>query len=182
MAMNSNPSTWSQPEGYDGLAAIGDQDFGNLFNDLTQFEFLNYDQAQEGAGKIPDGLNLDLLAATTSASQNGLPQTHHGATSPHNAMFDLSAMHMGFENQQQQQQQQNHNQFSMPQSGEPILHHSMMPPTPNSVEMHGDANRYHQHMEAHNRLMMHNYALMQQRKGNVSRACYSEYSSADHCR
>jgi hypothetical protein len=155
MNTNPNPNGWSQSEPYAGLAALGEGDFSNLVDfDLTQFDFLNYDASQEGAGKLPSGINLDLLASS-AGQQHGMQQTHHAGNANGN-MFDLN---MAFEGQQ----------FSMSQAPDAILHHSMIPPTPNSAEMHGDANRYLHQMDAQSRAMLQQYH-MQQRKENVSRA------------
>jgi hypothetical protein len=160
MNTNSNPNAWSQPEGYSGMAAIGEQDFGNLVDfDLTQFDFLNYEANQEGGAKLPEGINLDMLASS-AGQQHGLRQTHH-ANNQNGNMFDI-AMPIGFGDQQ----------FSMSPAPESVLHHSMIPPTPNSVEMHGDANRYLHQMDAQSRAMLQQYH-MQQRKEAVSRAHHS---------
>jgi hypothetical protein len=160
MAMNSNSSAWSQSESF---AALGEQDFGNLVDfDLNHFDFLSYDPNQDGAPKLPDNINLDLLASS-AGQQHGLQQTHLAGGANGN-MFDM-AIPISFEGQQQ-----NHNHaFSMPQSPESMLQHSMIPPTPNSVEMHGDHNRYLQQMDAQSRaILLQQYQMQQQRKDAVS--------------
>jgi hypothetical protein len=164
MNTNTNANSWSQSEPFAGMAAaIGEQDFGNLVDfDLTQFDFLKYDTNQEGAPKLPEGINLDMLASS-AGQQHGLQQTHH-ADNTNGTIFDLN-MPMAYGGQQ----------FSMSQPPDSMTHHSMIPPTPNSVEMHGDANRYLQQMDAQSRAMMHQYH-MQQRKDAVSRAHRSRAS------
>lgn len=149
-AMDSgNAQSWS------GMDTAADQDFGNLidFNnfddlDLPDFNNITYSHGGTQHGSMADALDQQHLDHQfppqipqhhgDGATGTQLAQTHNLAQSNMNANFFDYTM----------------SQFS--QGGTPVFsqapdqvfrpHHGV-PPTPNSVEMHGDPHRYMQQMD-----------------------------------
>jgi len=142
-------------QSWPGMDAAGDQDFGNLidfnhFDDLDLPDFNNIDFSHGGPqnGSTADAFNhhhldhqfpppisqnhRDGAPGAQQAQTHSLPQANMSAT-----FFDYGMSH-----------------FS--QAGTPVFsqapdqvfrpHHGV-PPTPNSVEMHGDPHRYMQQMD-----------------------------------
>lgn len=147
----SGANAWSQPEnGFDNMAAIGEQDFANLVDlDFNSFDFLNFDANGDNSAKIQNDIDLALLSEPAAPShalqqpqQNGANEHSH-AQNPDMQLFNMP---MGYEQQ--------HDQAYAMSSGPHAMHeYSMVPPTPNSIEMHGDAARYVRHLEAQNRAL-----------------------------
>lgn len=149
-AMDSgNAQSWS------GMDTTADQDFGNLidFNnfddlDLPDFNNIAYSHGGTQHGSMADALDQQHLDHQfppqipqhhgDGATGTQLAQTHNLSQSNMNANFFDYTM----------------SQFS--QGGTPVFsqapdqvfrpHHGV-PPTPNSVEMHGDPHRYMQQMD-----------------------------------
>jgi hypothetical protein len=147
-----------------GMEGIGEQDFANLL-DFESFDFLssfndgtgsNNDDAgaQQQQHKNPNGVNVDLnLAAPPQQQQRG-----DGGGGQN--MFDMG-MQMGFGQHNQVHGGQG---FGMGGGqGNMGMQHQMVPPTPNSVEMHGDVGRYLQQLDAQTRAIIeHEYKMRQQ--------------------
>ncbi|KAF2430293.1 hypothetical protein EJ08DRAFT_248566 [Tothia fuscella] len=144
---------WSQPEQFDAaMAAIGEQDFNLGEIDFNSFDFLNFDPNSD---KIATNIDLNLLSDNNNP-QSGLQQRPQSTSAPPNSaqnaeIFDIN-MQMGYGHQ-------HHQAFSIPQGQHPI--HSMIPPTPNSIEMHGDRGRYMQHFDAQSRALLEQHFHMQ---------------------
>lgn len=149
-----NGQAWTTAEQFDAMDASTDQSFGDLINfdhldlDLSEFAYNNGDYSQ-----------------TESTPLSDLPASLHD--------YQQQQQHQ-HQQQQQQQRQQHHNatpgSMSQPangfsfdysmgqysQAGTSVFpnaqdqiyrpHHGV-PPTPNSVEMHGDPHRYMQHID-----------------------------------
>jgi hypothetical protein len=143
----------------DGMA---DQDFANLL-DFESFDFLSgFDNGNgDGSGQqhhnvvhknANGGVDMNMLAGAGQDQQRGGAQQN---------MFDIGMQQMGFGNA---------HQFGMPtpqqNGGQHVLQthpHQMVPPTPNSVEMHGDVGRYLQQLDAQTRAIIeHEYKMRQQ--------------------
>ncbi|QDS71953.1 hypothetical protein FKW77_000993 [Venturia effusa] len=168
MATNGGASTWSQPEPYNALTSMGSQDFSNL-PDLDvnfDFDFLNdFDPANSGdhAGKLAGSIDSDLYA-TSAQQQHAVHATHHSSarltmaqTSP---IFDVG-MHYSVPNGQPFTGMQiGHNALGLQQ---------MVPPTPNSVEMHANAAHYMQQMDAQSRAMMDHYQMQKSDAVSIAR-------------
>lgn len=141
------------------IDSIGEQDFANLL-DFESFDFLtNFEPSADSAHKLPNGgVDLTLLANAASQAQQhegqrgGQPQQLPQGQN----MFDMH-MQMSFA------QAQHGQQYSMAPNGHAIQPHPIIPPTPNSVEMHGDVGRYLQHLDAQTRAMLeHEYQMRKQ--------------------
>jgi hypothetical protein len=159
MDTNEANAAWSQPEDFDpSLPAIGDHDFADFNSiDFNSFDFLNYDTNND---KIPNQIELNLLRDAIAQNEAQHAVQHRSQQSPNGGqnaeMFDIN-MQLGFEQQQQQQNQS----FSMPPGQHSVQHHSMMPPTPNSVEMHSDRARYMHQLDAQSRAILEQHYQMQ---------------------
>lgn len=160
----SNPSAWSGAEQYDPMASVAEQDFGSLI-DLDNFDLdFNIDYANGSTSQennqqlteLADSLDVQHLQNFTSPLQHG----HTDATSQ--AQSQQQNAHIGgamsqagnnlynFNMPAFTQPHQSHGPFST--AHEPAFHaHAGVPPTPNSVEMHGDAARYLQQMDPQTR-------------------------------
>jgi hypothetical protein len=141
---------------FGNMDTIGEQDYANLI-DFESFEFLtNFEPNGENAHKISNSVDLNILANAANQSQHE-GQRGAGQSLPQGQnMFDMQ-MQMGFG------QPQHGQPFSMaPNGGHTIQTHPMVPPTPNSVEMHGDVGRYLQQLDAQTRAMIeHEYRMKQ---------------------
>jgi hypothetical protein len=147
------------------MDSIGDQDFANLL-DFESFDFLtNFEPNGDTAQKISNGVDLNLLG-------NGAHQSQHegqrgaGQQLPQGqSMFDMQ-IQMDFG------QSQHGQAFSVaPSGGQTIQTHPMVPPTPNSVEMHGDVGRYLQQLDAQTRAMIeHEYQMRKEAAVSYSSA------------
>jgi hypothetical protein len=137
-----NGQAWTSAEQFDAMDATTEQTFGDLINfdhldlDLSEFNYGNGDISnalQDFTPQIPQHHHNGAPAGQQPQNTMGghsMPQPTNGFT------FDYA---MG--------------QYS--QAGTPVYplaqehgyqQHQVVPPTPNSVEMHGDPHRYMQHM------------------------------------
>lgn len=152
---SANAQSWA------GMDAAADQDFGNLidfdhFNDLDLPDFNNLAFSHGGPPNSGLADALDVLHHQDHQFPPQVPQNHgdgasgaqqaqgnlgaHGMSQPNASFFDYGMNGMS--------------QFS--QAGTPVFsqapdqvfrpHHGV-PPTPNSVEMHGDPHRYLQQLD-----------------------------------
>jgi hypothetical protein len=154
------------------------QDFGNLVDlDVNfDFDFLNdYDPTNSGApsGKLSDSIESNLFA-TSAQQQHAIQATHISsaplATAQGSPMFDMG-MHMGFDAQSGQP-------FNMPPGHNQMVHHQMVPPTPNSAEMHANTARYLQQMDAQNRAMIGQYHMSKPDAVSMVRHYYESNNSS----
>ncbi|KAF2087694.1 hypothetical protein K490DRAFT_73618 [Saccharata proteae CBS 121410] len=159
---------WSQQAAHFDTMAHTEPDFSNLldFNDLDldlpSFDF-NQDDASNDhhVSQLADSLhsqhlpssgiiqpqNVTGTAGAQSHTANGMPNSDfYGFT------FQSAYGQQMQQSQEQQQQQQQHPQpaFSMPQD-HTFQPRSVVPPTPNSVEMHNDPRYMHQKVDANAR-------------------------------
>lgn len=150
MASTGANSAWPghQPpdQHFSNMNPIGDQDFSTLLDldSFDSFDFLNFDpnNTENGQRGQSVGLDMSLLATAGQTDQNG-----QSGNAPGPNMFDFQSQ-MSFEGGQGYQQN----------GGQHM--HQMVPPTPNSVEMHGDATRYLQQMDAQSRAILeHRYQI-----------------------
>jgi hypothetical protein len=161
--MSAN-SAWPQGQGSTGDQPFGDvnnineQDFANLLN-FESFDFLaNFDTDASIAQK---NQNVNMNNGVQPLDMNMLGDGHQRQEMPptpqQNNMFD---MQMGFGMPQMGQQ----NEFNMAGNGIMQNHHQMVvPPTPNSVEMHADVGRYLQQLDAQTRAIIeHEFKMRQQ--------------------
>lgn len=152
-----NDAAWTGAEPFDPMGAQADHDFGNLIDfDNLDLDFAidyaaasnDHDSSQQ-LTDLADSLHVQHLQTTFSPA---ISQDHHhgvnGGAAP--------------QSQQQQQQQAMHmsqfnaafSDFNMPQFGQQPQQqqsyrpHAGVPPTPNSIEMHGDPGRYVQQQQA----------------------------------
>ncbi|KAH8726865.1 hypothetical protein GQ44DRAFT_141181 [Phaeosphaeriaceae sp. PMI808] len=150
-----NGQAWTNAEQFDPMDATADQSFGDLINfdhldlDLSEFAYNNGGYSEAGSVTLSD-----LPASIHEFPQQQQQQHHHnvapGMSQPSNGFsFDYS---MG----------------PYSQAGTPVFPHAQeqvyrahhgVPPTPNSVEMHGDPHRYIQHMESQQALFDQRYHM-----------------------
>ncbi|KAF2867102.1 hypothetical protein BDV95DRAFT_631253 [Massariosphaeria phaeospora] len=154
---NASASAWSGPEHYDPMGAAADHDFGSLIDfdnldlDFT-IDYSNGGPDQESARQIPDltdSLDVQHLHFNPQVSQER--RDGPARVPPQQASLGRHSM--------QQPAGNNYFDFSMPQysqAGAPSFSqaqeqiyrpHAGVPPTPNSIEMHGDPGRYLQQMD-----------------------------------
>jgi hypothetical protein len=139
------------------MDTIGEQDFANLL-DFETFDFLtNFEPNGDNAHKITNGVDLNLLANAVAQSQHEGQRGAGQQMSQGQNMFDMQ-MHIEFG------QLQHGQPFSMAQNGGlTIQTHPMVPPTPNSAEMHSDVGRYLQQLDAQTRAIIeHEYQMREQ--------------------
>lgn len=151
--MNSTSQTWAGGAEHFAMDTTND-DFGNLIDfdldNLGDFTYTHGEYTQAGPAALPDltdsSLDVNLHAHYTTQ----LPQDQRNAIAQsNNGFFDYG---MG--------------QYS--QAGTPSYPHAQehmyrphhgVPPTPNSVEMHGDPHRYMQQMDPQNSLFDQRYHM-----------------------
>ncbi|KAF2820081.1 hypothetical protein CC86DRAFT_305501 [Ophiobolus disseminans] len=148
-----NGQAWTGAE-FDAMDATTEQQFGDLINfdhidlDLSEFSYSNGEYSHSGPTPLAD-LSTALHDFTPQ-----IPQHHHngahGMSQPTNGFsFDYS---MGPYSQA--------GTPVFPQAQEHIYRpHQGVPPTPNSVEMHGDPHRYLQQMDPQQALFEQRYHL-----------------------
>ncbi|KAF2192617.1 hypothetical protein K469DRAFT_731112 [Zopfia rhizophila CBS 207.26] len=151
--------TWSAAEQYDPAGAAADQDFGNLIDfDHLDLDFSidfpeggNHHDTNQQLAELVDSLDVQHLQNHFSPS---LPQEQHdgaGGVSQHqqNALGEDGMQQTGnnfFEFNMPAFSQANPPPFSAAQ--DQIFRPPVgVPPTPNSVDMHGDAARYLHQMD-----------------------------------
>jgi hypothetical protein len=148
-----NLPSWSQPDSLDNMAAMGEQDFASFLNLDLGLDFPAYDPEQQQADahhKLTEALQGQLLHGSNAGQDarqqpQRQAQPHSEASSHGGPMFDFN-MPLAFDQNQD---------MHFPGAGSHSVHsQTMIPPTPNSVEMHGDTVRYLQHLEAQNRALL----------------------------
>jgi len=132
------------------MASIPESDFSNLFD--LDLDLNNY-YPQDANPKLGEGPNIAHADQQQLSHDIAIQQQQHHMTPimsqpteqipQNNVMFDFS-MPMDV-------------QFSVPAGPQPIAAHNMIPPTPNSAELHSDTVRYLQ-LEAQ-RMMMQQYQM-----------------------
>ncbi|KZM20483.1 uncharacterized protein EKO05_0004511 [Ascochyta rabiei] len=150
---SANAQSWA------GMDAAADQDFGNLidfdhFNDLDLPDFNNIAFSHGGSQNSAMADALDVLHHQDHPFPPQVPQHHgdgasgsqqaqHSMPQPSASFFDYGINGMNGLSQ--------FNQAGTPvfsQAPEQVFRpHHGVPPTPNSVEMHGDPHRYLHHMD-----------------------------------
>lgn len=180
MATNGGAPSWPQPEQYhNALNPMETQDFTNLGGlDVNfDFDFLNdFDSTNSGdaSGKLAGSIDPNLFA--TSAQQQHAVQATHLSSAPltmaqGSPMFDMG-MHMNYSVQAEQS-------FNNMQTGHNALGlHQMIPPTPNSVEMHANAAHYMQQMDAQSRVMMEQHYQLSKTDAVSMARNYSQFSNS----
>lgn len=150
---SSNAQSWS------GMDTATDQDFGNLidFNHFDDLDIPDFNNLAFSHGGTPHGNMADALDQNHLDHQftPQIPQHHGDSTSG----TQQPQGNMGAHSLPQSNVNANFFDYSMAQfsqAGTPVFtqasdqvfrpHHGI-PPTPNSVEMHGDPHRYMQQMD-----------------------------------
>jgi hypothetical protein len=162
-----NGQAWTNAEQFEPMDATAEQSFGDLINfdhldlDLSEFSYSNGEYSQGGpqplAG-LPNSIHDFSPQIGQHQHHNGTPSGQapptnmggHSMSQPPNGFsFDYS---MG--------------QFSQastpvfPQAQDHMYRpHQGVPPTPNSVEMHGDPHRYMQHIDSQQALFDQRYHM-----------------------
>ena len=155
------PNPNDQPFG--SMDGIGEQDFANLL-DFESFDFLSNFDAHTGKDNSQQqngGVDLNMLANAAAHNQHGPNegQQRMQPQTPQQNLFDMQMGMGGFGGQQQH----GVGGFSMPQNGGHMGHQMVVPPTPNSVEMHNDVGRYLQQLDAQTRAIIeHEFKMRQQ--------------------
>ncbi|KAF1934247.1 uncharacterized protein M421DRAFT_415286 [Didymella exigua CBS 183.55] len=150
---NANTQSWA------GMDAAADQDFGNLidfdhFNDLDLPDFNNIAFSHGGPQNrsVADALDQHHLDHQFSPQ---IPQNHEdGALGAQQTQGQMGAHGMSQPNVNANFFDYGMSHFAQvdtpvfPQSQDQVFRpHQGVPPTPNSVEMHGDPHRYMRHMD-----------------------------------
>ena len=120
------------------MAQMPESDFASFLDLDLDLAFYDADK-QQGQQSQP---HLHNVPSQLSASAD---QPNH-----HNQAFDFS---LPIDVQFTMAQQQQHHQHSL---------QSVIPPTPNSVEMHSDTAQYLHHLEAQQRAMLDQYQVKNQ--------------------
>ncbi|KAF1841341.1 uncharacterized protein K460DRAFT_293412 [Cucurbitaria berberidis CBS 394.84] len=162
---STNAQMWSSGEHYNAMDATTEHDFGNLIDfDAANFDHLDLDwPAHDGQqmADLADSLDVHHLGHFTPQ----IPQDHrdggggaqqaqnmagtHGMGQPTNGFFDYTMA-----------QYSQANTPTFPQAQEHMYRpHQHVPPTPNSVEMHGDPHRYLQQMDPQQTLFDQRYHM-----------------------
>ncbi|TKA76871.1 hypothetical protein B0A49_04114 [Cryomyces minteri] len=165
---NTTDQAWSQPEQFDPMVSMGEEDFatfleiGDMNLDFPVFD-TNVDNLQ-GSGQPPrEETQIAVMQDAPNRLDNqSLFGQHHGMSSstahrqPLPAIPDMTGISDSFSDLTYQsiyglecQQSQEY-----PMQNQNFQQQSMVPPTPNSVEMHADAGRYLQYMDAQTRTIM----------------------------
>ena len=152
-----------------------DDDFANFleFTDL-QLSFPTFDGPQNDGGMQQDAVvGLDTAMENVGEMMDlkeGQPQQqmeqHDVQQQPssidmmeslHSSTDSLLAMDMQVQLFQQQSQQQQQQQQQQQMQGQHYQRHNMVPPTPNSIEMHGGKAHYYPHMDPQAQAMYERY-------------------------
>ena len=163
--MNStNAQSWSGAEHFNAMDATTEHDFGNLID----FEAANFDHLDLD-WPAPDGQQMADLADSLDVHHLGhftpqIPQDHrdggagaqqaqnmggHSMPQPTNGFFDYGMPQYSQAGTPSFTQAQD--QIYRPQQ--------RIPPTPNSIEMHGDPHRYLQHMDPQQTIFDQSYHM-----------------------
>lgn len=146
-----NTQAWTGADSFEAMDANTEQAFGDLINfdhidlDLSEFNYNNGEYSQGGSTPLADLSN----ALHDFAPQ--IPQHHHnGAPQPQNPMgaHSMPQPTNGFSFDYAMGAYSQADSSAFPQAQEHVYRpHQGVPPTPNSIEMHGDPHRYIQHMD-----------------------------------
>ncbi|KAK5201603.1 hypothetical protein LTR16_002098 [Cryomyces antarcticus] len=165
---NTTGQAWSQPEQFDPMVSMGEEDFatfleiGDMNLDFPVFD-TNIDNLQSNGQPPREETQIAVMQDAPNRLDNqSLFGQHHGMSTstahrqPLPAIPDMTGISDGFSDLSYQsiygleyQQSQEY-----PMQNQNIQQQSMVPPTPNSVEMHADAGRYLQYMDAQTRAIM----------------------------
>jgi len=134
--MDSTPHAWAGGAEHFALHTAAGDDFGNLLDfDLDNLADLSYAHGE-------DAINVNLHAQFppfhSQDHGNSVQQAAHGFSD-----YSIGPI----------------SQTSTPSFPQPYHPHHGVPPTPNSVEMHGDPHRYMQHMDSQNALFEQRYHI-----------------------
>ncbi|KAF2491936.1 hypothetical protein BU16DRAFT_98603 [Lophium mytilinum] len=164
MENETDPPPWSSADQYDPMSApfndlidFGELDIENINFGDTVFEpdHSQNDSNHQLSNELADSLKAQHLQQFSPpvphSNRHAPPSTPDPSQTPHVGCemahantfydFDMSAFN-----------QTTQAQVSFSAAQEPIFHsHTGVPPTPNSVEMHGDAARYLQHIDPQTR-------------------------------
>lgn len=143
----SNAQQWSGAEHFTAMDAAADHDFGNLIDfEAANFDHLDLDwpnSDNQQLADLADSLDVHQLQGHFT------PQIPQDARNNTNGFFDYS---MG--------QYSQANTPAFPQAQEQLYQpHQGVPPTPNSVEMHGDPHRYLQQLDPQQTLFDQRYHM-----------------------
>jgi hypothetical protein len=150
-----NGQAWTTTEQFEGMDATTEQSFGDLINfdnldiDLSEFSYNNGEFSQGGPPQLTD-LSNSLHAFTPHTAQHH----HNGTPGGQQAQDNMGGHNMpqptnGFSFDYSMGQFSQAGTPVFPQAQDHIYRaHQGVPPTPNSVEMHGDPHRYMTHMES----------------------------------
>ncbi|GME43294.1 Phosphorus acquisition-controlling protein [Neofusicoccum parvum] len=158
MSQSAQHSQWSQQldnmaaqQDFDSLLDFGDIDLDIPFYDSTQ----SHEDGDRQLSALADSLDSQHLPSSGVVQPQG---QNNGSASQHQQPLQDSAsdfFDFSFQPQYSHNHQSGHHQqsFSTPQD------HSMqprafVPPTPNSVEMHGDAARYLNQLDPQTRAIL----------------------------
>lgn len=151
------------------VSASGDDEFSNFLEfglNFSAFDTANHDSFPENGASVMD-TNMEQSDVTTGLEMGQNSQPHHYAAGPEQA--DLSPMgghdkpqrgvvDMNLQAQLLRQQQQRQ---QMMQSQE-YQRQTIIPPTPNSLDLHGGAARYYQHLDAQGQAIYERYQQMKE--------------------
>jgi hypothetical protein len=149
-----NGQAWSNAEQFDAMDATTEQTFGELINfdhldlDLGEFNYGNAEYSQGGPPPLAD------MSSSLHEFAPQMPQHHHGgAPGGQQQQHPMGGHGMpqptsGFAFDYQMGAYSQAGTPSFPQAQEHVYRpHQSVPPTPNSIEMHGDPHRYLQQMD-----------------------------------
>jgi hypothetical protein len=153
-------SSWSGAEQYDPMASVAEQDFGNLIDFDIDLDFgvygANGQNAQDNNQQLTElADSLDMQHFSPSISNEHRDATNGAPTQQQNVIIGSAMSQPGngfydFNMPAFSQPTQSQIPFSTAQDS--TFHsHAGVPPTPNSVEMHGDAARYLQQIDPQTR-------------------------------
>jgi hypothetical protein len=162
-----NGQAWTNAEQFEPMDATTEQSFGDLINfdhldiDLSEFSYGNGEYTQAGPPPL-----ADLPSALHDFSPQMGQHHHNGAPAAHQPPTNMGGHSMpqppnGFSFDYGMAQFSQAGTPTFPQAQDHMYRpHQGVPPTPNSIEMHGsDTHRYMQQMESQQALFSQQYHM-----------------------
>jgi hypothetical protein len=154
-----NGQAWTNAEQFDAMDATTEQSFGDLINfdqldlDLSEFPYTNGDYSHGGSSALHD-FATQIPQHHPNGAQGG--QQHQTNMGGHG--MPLHNNGFSFDYAMGQYSQAGTPVFT--QAQDPVYRpHQGVPPTPNSIEMHGDPHRYMQQMDPQQVLFDQRYSM-----------------------
>jgi len=148
-------SEWQQSDRFEPMASMAEQDFANFLDLDIDLDFPTFDANAATAPQLPDlPPDLHLHNLTDEEVPSQAYNISHGAHQQPPLSTDISGLgNELFDFTLNTPYEQPQHQHHTPQD-HAFLPRSIVPPTPNSVEMHGDIERYLQQLDTQTRALL----------------------------